>query len=110
MGIGTAGHIDHGKTSLVRALTGIDADRLPEEKRRGVTIDLGFGFWEAACSPRNPLRNNFVDVPRHRFFLHNMLAGAGCIGAVMLVVSAEEGIKPQTVEHLSICELLGLRA
>jgi selenocysteine-specific elongation factor len=108
--IGTAGHIDHGKTALVRALTGIDTDRLPEEKRRGITIDLGFAFLAAASADGSPLRISFVDVPGHSLFIHNMLAGAGCIGAAMLVISAEEGIKPQTVEHLAICELLGVRA
>jgi selenocysteine-specific elongation factor len=107
--IGTAGHIDHGKTALVRALTGIDADRLPEEKRRGITIDLGFASLDALSSAGRPLRISFVDVPGHSLFIHNMLAGAGCIGAVMLVISAEEGVKPQTVEHLSICGLLGVR-
>src|ERR1700722_4525876 len=107
--IGTAGHIDHGKTALVRALTGIDADRLPEEKRRGITIDLGFAFLDAVSSSGHPLRISFVDVPGHSLFIHNMLAGAGCIGAVMLVISAEEGVKPQTVEHLAICVLLGVR-
>jgi selenocysteine-specific elongation factor len=108
--IGTAGHIDHGKTALVRALTGIDTDRLPEEKRRGITIDLGFAFLAAASAGGSPLRISFVDVPGHSLFIHNMLAGAGCIGAAMLVISAEEGIKPQTVEHLAICELLGVQA
>jgi selenocysteine-specific elongation factor len=107
--IGTAGHIDHGKTALVRALTGIDADRLPEEKRRGITIDLGFASLDAVSSTGRPLRISFVDVPGHSLFIHNMLAGAGCIGAVMLVISAEEGIKPQTVEHLAICGLLSVR-
>src|SRR6201994_1600604 len=107
--IGTAGHIDHGKTTLVRALTGIDADRLPEEKRRGITIDLGFAFLEDSSTSGSPLRISFVDVPGHSLFIHNMLAGAGCVGAVMLVISAEEGVKPQTVEHLAICELLGVR-
>src|ERR1700733_6047299 len=107
--IDTAGPIDHGKISLVRALTGIDADRLPEEKRRGITIDLGFAFLEAASSSGRPLRISFVDVPGHSLFIHNMLAGAGCIGAVMLVISAQEGVKPQTVEHLAICGLLGVR-
>jgi selenocysteine-specific elongation factor len=108
--IGTAGHIDHGKTALVRALTGIDADRLPEEKRRGITIDLGFAFLEATSSSGRPLRISFVDVPGHSLFIHNMLAGAGCIGAMMLVISAQEGVKPQTVEHLAICGLLGVRS
>jgi len=107
--IGTAGHIDHGKTALVRALTGVDTDRLPEEKRRGITIDLGFASLDAVAADGTPLRISFVDVPGHRLFIRNMLAGAGCIDAVLLVVSAEEGIKPQTEEHLSICSLLGIR-
>jgi selenocysteine-specific elongation factor len=107
--IGTAGHIDHGKTALVRALTGVDTDRLPEEKRRGITIDLGFASLDAVAADGTPLRISFVDVPGHRLFIRNMLAGAGCIDAVLLVVSAEEGIKPQTEEHLSICSLLGVR-
>jgi len=108
--IGTAGHIDHGKTALVRALTGIDADRLPEEKRRGITIDLGFAFLDTASGDGHPLRISFVDVPGHSLFIHNMLAGTGCIGAVLLVISAQEGVKPQTVEHMAICDLLGVRA
>lgn len=106
--IGTAGHIDHGKTTLVRALTGIDTDRLPEEKRRGITIDLGFASFEMLAPDRSPLRISFVDVPGHSLFVRNMLAGAGCVPAVMLVVAANEGIMPQTVEHLAICELLGI--
>jgi selenocysteine-specific elongation factor len=101
--IATAGHIDHGKTTLVRALTGIDTDRLPEEKRRGITIDLGFASMEFAG-----LRISFVDVPGHALFIRNMLAGAGCVPAVLLVVAADEGIKPQTTEHLDLCELLGI--
>ena len=101
--IATAGHIDHGKTALVRALTGIDTDRLPEEKRRGITIDLGFASMES-----QGLRISFVDVPGHALFIRNMLAGAGCVPAVLFVVAADEGIKPQTLEHLSICELLGI--
>jgi selenocysteine-specific elongation factor len=106
--IGTAGHIDHGKTTLVRALTGIDPDRLPEEKRRGITIDLGFASFETQAPDGSPLRISFVDVPGHHLFIRNMLAGAGCVPAVMLVVAADEGIMPQTVEHLAICELLGI--
>ena len=106
--IGTAGHIDHGKTTLVRALTGIDTDRLPEEKRRGITIDLGFASFELPTPNGTPLRISFVDVPGHSLFIRNMLAGAGCVPAVMLVVAADEGIMPQTVEHLAICELLGV--
>jgi selenocysteine-specific elongation factor len=106
--VGTAGHIDHGKTTLVRALTGVDTDRLPEEKRRGITIDLGFASLDAAAADNSPLRISFVDVPGHKLFIRNMLAGAGCIDAVLLVVSAEEGVKPQTEEHLAICSLLGV--
>ena len=107
--IGTAGHIDHGKTALVRALTGVDTDRLPEEKRRGITIDLGFASLDAAGPDDSSLRISFVDVPGHSLFIRNMLAGAGCIDAVLLVISAEEGVKPQTEEHLAICTLLGVR-
>ena len=92
--IGTAGHIDHGKTTLVRALTGVDTDRLPEEKRRGITIDLGFASFDAAAADESPLRISFVDVPGHKLFIRNMLAGAGCIDAVMLVISAEEFLMP----------------
>src|SRR5277367_1388515 len=107
--IGTAGHIDHGKTALVRALTGIDTDRLPEEKRRGITIDLGFASMNASAPDSSLLQLSFVDVPGHKLFIRNMLAGAGCIDAVLLVISAEEGVKPQTEEHLAICSLLGVR-
>ena len=108
--IGTAGHIDHGKTTLVRTLTGVDTDRLPDEKRRGITIDLGFASLETNTRSGQPLRLSFVDVPGHHHFIRNMLAGAGGIDAVMLVISAEEGVKPQTEEHLAICEMLGVRA
>jgi selenocysteine-specific elongation factor len=107
--IGTAGHIDHGKTTLVRALTGVDTDRLPEEKRRGITIDLGFAFLDAEGPDDSSWRISFVDVPGHSHFIRNMLAGAGCIDALLLVISAEEGVKPQTEEHLAICTLLGVR-
>lgn len=106
--IGTAGHIDHGKTTLVRALTGIDPDRLPEEKRRGITIDLGFASFETQAPDGSPFRISFVDVPGHHLFIRNMLAGAGCVPVVMVVVAADEGVMPQTVEHLRICELLGI--
>jgi len=99
---GTAGHIDHGKTALVKALTGIDADRLAEEKRRGITIDLGFAHLE--LTPE--LRIGFVDVPGHERFVKNMLAGVGGIDLVMLVVAADESVKPQTREHYEICRLL----
>ncbi len=106
--IGTAGHIDHGKTALVRALTGIDTDRLPDEKRRGITIDLGFASMAAEMPDSEPLRLSFVDVPGHHLFIRNMLAGATGVDLVMLVISAEEGVKPQTEEHLAICSLLGI--
>jgi selenocysteine-specific elongation factor len=99
--VGTAGHIDHGKTSLVRALTGIDCDRLPEEKARGITIDLGFASFR-----EDDLQIGFVDVPGHERFVRNMLAGVGGIDAVMLVIAADESIKPQTREHFEICRLL----
>jgi selenocysteine-specific elongation factor len=107
--IGTAGHIDHGKTALIRALTGIDTDRLPEEKKRGITIDLGFASLEVTARDGSPLRVSFIDVPGHARFVRNMLAGAGGIDAIMLVISAEEGVKPQTEEHLAICSLLGIQ-
>jgi len=102
--IGTAGHIDHGKTSLVRALTGIDTDRLAEEKRRGISIDLGFAH--TTLPDGQPI--SFVDVPGHERFVKNMLAGAAGIEAVLLVVAADEGVKPQTREHFDICRLLGI--
>jgi selenocysteine-specific elongation factor len=103
--VGTAGHIDHGKTALVKALTGIDADRLEEEKRRGITIDLGFAHLD--LSPA--LRLGFVDVPGHERFVKNMLAGVGGIDCVLFVVAADESVKPQTREHFEICRLLGIR-
>jgi selenocysteine-specific elongation factor len=107
--IGTAGHIDHGKTALVRALTGIDADRLAEEKRRGITIDLGFAHMELPMPGGETLRLGFVDVPGHERFIRNMLAGVGGIDLVLLVIAADESIKPQTREHLDILQLLGVR-
>ena len=103
--VGTAGHIDHGKTALVKALTGIDADRLEEEKRRGITIDLGFAHLELTPA----LRLGFVDVPGHERFIKNMLAGVGGIDLVLFMVAADESIKPQTREHFDICRLLGIR-
>jgi selenocysteine-specific elongation factor len=102
--LGTAGHIDHGKTSLVRALTGVDTDRLPEEKARGITIDLGF----AALDLGGGLRLGLVDVPGHEGLVRTMVAGATGIDLVLLVVAADEGVMPQTREHLAICELLGV--
>jgi selenocysteine-specific elongation factor len=107
--IGTAGHIDHGKTALIRALTGIDTDRLPEEKRRGITIDLGFASLEISAPDGSPVLMSFIDVPGHARFVRNMLAGAGSIDAVLLIISAEEGVKPQTEEHLAICSILGIQ-
>jgi selenocysteine-specific elongation factor len=106
--VGTAGHIDHGKTALVRALTGIDTDRLAEEKRRGITIDIGFANLELEAANGETLRLGFVDVPGHERFIRNMLAGVGGIDMVLLIVSAEESIKPQTREHFDICRLLGI--
>lgn len=106
--LGTAGHIDHGKTALVLALTGADTDRLPEEKARGITIDLGFAAMELKDSAGQLISASVIDVPGHHAFLRNMLAGTGGIDAVMLVVAADEGVRPQTVEHLQICALLGI--
>ncbi len=106
--VGTAGHIDHGKTALVKALTGIDADRLEEEKRRGITIDLGFAHMELALPDGESLRLGFVDVPGHERFVRNMLAGVGGIDLVLLVIAADESIKPQTREHFDILQLLGV--
>src|SRR6201995_2653017 len=106
--VGTAGHIDHGKTALVKALTGIDADRLQEEKRRGITIDLGFAHMDLRPENGEALRVGFVDVPGHERFVRNMLAGVGGIDLVLLIISADEGIKPQTREHFDICRLLNI--
>src|SRR5271156_5924651 len=102
--LGTAGHIDHGKTSLVKALTGIDCDRLPEEKQRGITIDIGFAHLELG-----EYRLGIVDVPGHERFIKNMLAGATGIDLAMLIVAADDSVMPQTREHLEILRLLGLR-
>src|SRR5215204_1630913 len=101
--VGTAGHIDHGKSALVRALTGTDPDRLPEEKKRGITIDLGF-----ADLALDDVRIGFVDVPGHERFVKNMLAGAHGIDVLTLVIAADEGVMPQTREHFDICKLLGV--
>ena len=103
--IGTAGHVDHGKSTLVEALTGIDPDRLREEKTRGMTIDLGFA-WLTLPSGREV---SIVDVPGHERFIKNMLAGAGGIDVALLVVAADDGVMPQTREHLAILDLLDVR-
>ena len=107
--VGTAGHIDHGKTALVKALTGIDTDRLEEEKRRGITIDLGFAHMDLPTPNGETLRLGFVDVPGHERFVRNMLAGVGGIDLVLLVIAADEAIKPQTREHFDILQLLGVQ-
>src|SRR5271169_637908 len=101
--VGTAGHIDHGKSALVEALTGTNPDRLEEEKRRGITIDLGFAFLDL-----DNARLGFVDVPGHERFVKNMLAGVGGTDLLLLVIAANESIKPQTREHFDICRLLGI--
>src|SRR5574339_642416 len=103
--IGTAGHVDHGKSTLVKRLTGIDPDRLAEEKAREMTIDLGFAWLPM---PQGDVVG-VVDVPGHRDFIENMLAGVGGIDAVLLVIAADEGIMPQTREHLAILDLLRLQ-
>src|SRR5579871_5943885 len=103
--VGTAGHVDHGKTTLVGALTGVDTDRLPEEKKRGITIELGFAPWTIDAETRVSI----IDVPGHRRLVHTMIAGASGIDLVLLVVAADEGVMPQTREHLAACELLGIK-
>ncbi len=107
--VGTAGHIDHGKSALVRALTGTDPDRLEEEKRRGITIDIGFANLDLTSPAGEPLRIGFVDVPGHERFVRNMLAGVGGIDLVLLIIAADEGVKPQTREHFDICRMLAVR-
>jgi selenocysteine-specific elongation factor len=110
--IGTAGHVDHGKTTLVHALTGVDTDRLPEEKRRGITIELGFAplrLGAATPGSGDEAEVSIVDVPGHRRLVHTMIAGAAGIELVLVVVAADEGVMPQTREHLAACELLGIR-
>ena len=102
--VGTAGHIDHGKTLLVKALTGVETDRLKEEQARGITIELGFAY--VPLDTGDVL--GFVDVPRHARFVHTMLAGAASIEYVLLVVAADDGVMPQTREHLQIIDLLGI--
>lgn len=103
--LGTAGHIDHGKTSLVKALTGIDTDRLKEEKERGITIELGFAYLDLP----NGQRLGIIDVPGHERFIKNMVAGASTIDLVALIIAADEGVMPQTREHLDICSILGIK-
>ena len=102
--VGTAGHIDHGKTTLLRALTGIDADRLPEERRRGMTIDVGYAHLTLA----DGTELDFVDVPGHDRLVGNMLVGAGEIDAALLVVAADDGPRAQTLEHLALLDALGI--
>src|SRR5881409_429541 len=102
--IGTAGHVDHGKSALVQALTGIDPDRLREEKERGLTIDLGFAWFTLPGGEEVSI----VDVPGHERFIKNMLAGVGGIDLALLVIAADEGVMPQTREHLAIIDLLGI--
>jgi selenocysteine-specific elongation factor len=103
--LGTAGHIDHGKTALIKALTGINTDRLKEEKRRGITIELGFAFLDLPGGQRLGI----VDVPGHEKFVKNMVAGATGIDIVAMVIAADEGVMPQTREHMEICSLLDVR-
>jgi selenocysteine-specific elongation factor len=107
--IGTAGHIDHGKTSLVRALTGIETDRLAEEKARGITIELGYAYQPVDAADPAGARLGFVDMPGHERFIHTMLAGATGISYALLVIAADDGVMPQTREHLHILQLLGMR-
>src|SRR5713101_4500736 len=102
--VGTAGHVDHGKSTLITALTGTDPDRLREERERGMTIDLGFAWTTTPAGTEI----GFVDVPGHQDFIRNMLAGVGSIDAVLMVIAADEGVRPQTREHLAILGLLGI--
>src|SRR5882724_2208966 len=97
--VGTAGHIDHGKTTLVRALTGVDTDRLPQEKQRGISIELGYAFLDLP-EPRAAERIGFIDVPGHERLVHTMLAGATGIDFALLLIAADDGVMPQTREHL----------
>ncbi len=107
--IATAGHVDHGKTTLVRALTGVDTDRLPEEKKRGLTIDIGFAYQDIADTDGADVTLGYVDVPGHERFVKNMLAGVATIDFALLVVAADDGVMPQTEEHLAILGLLGIQ-
>ena len=103
--VGTAGHIDHGKSTLVRALTGVDTDRLPEEKQRGISIELGYAYLDAPGGARI----GFIDVPGHERLVHTMVAGASGIDFALLLVAADDGPMPQTLEHLAVLSLLGIR-
>src|SRR5580658_11383819 len=109
--VATAGHVYHGKTLLVKALTGVDADRRPEKKKRGMTIDLGFAYLPVQTSPGGASGETigFIDVPGHERFIHNMLAGVAGIDFVLFIIAADDGPMPQTREHLSILDLLGIR-
>jgi len=102
----TAGHVDHGKTTLIKALTGIDTDRLPEEKRRGLSIDLGFAYLDF---PDIGVRLELIDVPGHERFIRNAIAGLATVSGIVLVVDAGEGVMPQTVEHLQVARGMGIR-
>src|SRR5688572_21533733 len=102
--VGTAGHIDHGKTTLVKALTGVDTDRLPEEKKRGISIELGYAFVDTPSGARI----GFIDVPGHERLVHTMISGATGIDCALLLVAADDGVMPQTREHLAVLSLLGL--
>src|ERR1700742_4642858 len=108
--LGTAGHIDHGKTTLVRALTGVDTDRLPEEKRRGISIELGYAYLDVPADGGGAAaeRIGFIDVPGHERLVHTMLAGATGIDFALLLVAADDGLMPQSREHLAIIDLLGI--
>ena len=110
--VATAGHVDHGKSALVRALTGTDPDRLPEEKARGITIDLGFAHLAlpAPAPSADTFRLGIVDVPGHEDFVKNMVAGVGSVDVALFVVAADDGWMPQTEEHLQILAYLGVRA
>ena len=103
--VGTAGHIDHGKTTLVKALTGVDTDRLPEEKKRGISIELGYAFLDTPAGERI----GFIDVPGHERLVHTMISGATGMDRALLLVAADDGVMPQTREHLAVLSLLDVR-
>ena len=104
--IGTGGHIDHGKTTLIKKITGIDTDTLPEEAKRGMTINLGFAYY----TRENGERIGIIDVPGHEKFIKNMVAGASGIDFLLIVIACDDGIMPQTIEHVNICEMLGVKS